>query len=75
MGLRDEYHGGYISKQDIIDYFIYIMMKTTEYVNQIELKHEEIRKYVMDSIANYNTQAMMLVETQLDISEYERVFG
>ena len=75
IGLRDEYHEGYINKQDIIDYFMYIMMKTTEYVNMVKLQHEEIREYVFESIANFNTQAMTLIETELDKSEYERVFG
>lgn len=75
IGLRDEYHEGYINKQDIIDYFMYIMMKTTEYVNMVKLQHEEIRQYVFESIANFNTQAMTLIETELDKSEYERVFG
>ena len=75
LGLYDEYHEGHINKQDIVDYFMYIMMKTTEYVNMVELKHEEIRQYVIESIANFNTQAMTLIETELDKSEYERVFG
>ena len=74
MGLRDEYHEGNISKSDIVDYFIYIHNKTIEYINQVDLKHEEIRGYCIESVMDYHKQTMEDGMPLLDISEYEQVF-
>ena len=75
LGLRDEYHEGHISKSDIVDYFIYIQNKTIEYVNMVDLKHEEIRSYVIESIMDYHKQVINDGIPLLDISEYDKTFG